>query len=177
MSKELASLSDEQCSQHSVIQGRGTVGKTAVLTVVERGGDARSQILTDVNGETIKQPITANVDKQAILNTDTSPVYNKVGKEFAKHETVDHVKEEYVRGNAHINTVEGYFSQLKRSINGTYHHVSDKHLPRYLAEFDYRYSTRKTDDGSRMMRAIEQTRGKQLMYDALTRENRERSEG
>ena len=108
-----------------------------------------------------------NAAPQAVLNTDTSTVYNEVGKKFAKHETVDHGAGEYVRGDAHNNTAEGYFSQLKRSVNGTYHHVSGKHLSRYLAEFDYRYSTRKTDDGSRMMCAIEQTRGKRLMYAAL----------
>jgi len=104
---------------------------------------------------------------QYVLNTDTSPVYNEVGREFSKHETVDHVKDEYVRGNAHINTAEGYFSQLKRSINGTYHHVSNKHLDRYLAEFDYRYSTRKAIDGDRTLRTIAQTKGKRLVYKDL----------
>lgn len=153
-----------KAKRERVIQGRGTIGKTPVLSIVERGGEVRSQVLNDVNSETVSQPLRANVDSQATLNTDTSPVYNQVGKEFAKHETVDHGKEEYVRGAAHINTAEGYFSQLKRSINGTYHHVSEKHLDRYLAEFDYRYSTRKSVDGDRTMRAIEQTRGKRLTY-------------
>ena len=105
------------------------------------------------------------MDTQAVLNTDTSPVYNHVGKEFAAHATVDHGKEEYVRGNAHINTAGGYFSQLKRSIDGTHHHVSEKHLPRYLAEFDYRYSTRKAEDGIRTEDAIRRTVGKRLTYE------------
>jgi len=157
-----------------VIQGRGTVGKTPVFAIVERGGDARSQVVNETNGETVRQSLVENVDKQATLNIDTSTVYNQVGKEFAKHETVDHGKEEYVRGGAHINTAEGYFSQLKRSINGTYHHVSAKHLGSYLAEFDYRYSTRKSIDGDRTMRALEQTRGKQLRYAALTQSRGER---
>ncbi len=153
-----------RAKREQVIQGRGTVGKTAVLAMVERGGDARSQALTDVNSDTVKQPIAANVDKYATLNTDTSPVYNKVGKEFAKHEKVDHAKEEYVRGAAHINTAEGYFSQLKRSIDGTHHHVSGKHLPRYLAEFDFRYSTRKDEDGIQFEKTIKRIAGKRLTY-------------
>lgn len=167
-----------RAKREKVISGRGTVGKTPVFTIVERGGDARSQVVGEVNGETVRQPLMENVDTQATLNTDTSPVYNQVGKEFAKHETVDHIAGEYVRGkgknSAHINTAEGYFSQLKRSINGVYHHVSTKHLDRYLAEFDYRYSTRKSVDGNRTMRAIEQTRGKRLQYRSLTQSRDER---
>jgi transposase-like protein len=147
------------------IQGRGTVGKTPVFSMVVRNGEVRSQVLGEVNSETVRQPLKANIDAQAILNTDTSPVYNQVGKEFAAHETVDHGKEEYVRGDAHINTAEGYFSQLKRSIDGTHHHVSDKHLPRYLVEFDYRYSTRKEEDGKRTEDAIKRTVGKRLTYE------------
>ncbi|MBI5034517.1 MAG: IS1595 family transposase [Chloroflexi bacterium] len=146
------------------IQGRGTVGKTAVLAVVERGGEVRSQVVENVNDATVRPILKANVDPQAILNTDTSPVYNQVGKEFAKHETVDHGKEEYVRGTAHINTAEGHFSQLKRSIDGTHHHVSAKHLDRYLAEFDYRYTTRKQEDGLRTEELIKRAVGKRLTY-------------
>lgn len=153
-----------KAKRERVIQGRGTVGKTAVLTVVARGGEARSQVVANVDDATVRPPLKANVDPSAILNTDTLPVYNQVGKEFAKHETVDHGAGEYVRGKAHINTAEGYFSQLKRSISGTYHHVSEKHLPRYLAEFDYRYTTRNENDGDRMVHAIEQMGGKRLTY-------------
>ncbi len=147
-----------------VIKGRGTMGKTPVLTIVERGGEARSQVIENITTKSLPEPIRANVDSQATLMTDTHSGYLEAGKHFAKHETVDHTKEEYVRGNAHINTAEGYFSQLKRSINGTYHHVSDKHLDRYLAEFDYRYTTRRAEDGDRTLKAIEQMSGKRLMY-------------
>jgi len=80
--------------------------------------------------------------------TDASGVYTESGADFKSHETVDHSKSEYVRGLAHSNTVEGYFSQLKRSIDGTYHHVSEQHLHRYLSEFDYRYNNRRTADGA-----------------------------
>ena len=118
-----------------------------------------------VDADSVRQPLTENVGAQFVLNTDTSPVYNQVGKEFAKHETVDHSKEEYVCGTAHINTAEGYFSKLKRSIDGTNHHVSEKHLPRYLAEFDFRYSTRKDADGTRIEKAITRVTGKRLTYE------------
>jgi len=153
------SKSMHKAKREQVIQGRGTIGKTPVFSMVERKGEVRSQILGEVNGETVRQPLNPNIDAQAVLNTDTSPVYNQISKEFAAHETVDHGKEEYVRGNAHINMAEGYFSQLKRSIDGTYHHVSGKHLSRYLAKFDYRYSTRKEEDGKRTEDAIRRTVG------------------
>jgi hypothetical protein len=96
--------------------------------------------------------------------TDGSPVYTAPGQVFASHETVNHSEGEYVRGDAHSNTVENYFSQLKRSIDGTHHHVSHRHLDRYLAEFDFRYNSRKEKDGERTVKAIRQTTGRRLMY-------------
>ena len=101
--------------------------------------------------------------------TDELNVYREAGKEFASHETVEHGKGEYARGQAHINnTAEGYFSQLKRSIDGTHHHVSAHHLHRYLGEFDYRYNTRKVTDSERTQQAIRMTTGKRLMYQQPT---------
>lgn len=142
------------------------VGKKAVVSVVERGREVRLEMVDHVDDYAVRLPRKQNVSKQAVPMTDQDAVYKEIGKEFAGHESVkvDHSKEEYVRGNAHVNTAGGYFSQLKRSIDGTYHHVSEKHLPRYLAEFDYRYTTRKTNDGDRAIRALEQTGGKRLMY-------------
>lgn len=96
--------------------------------------------------------------------TDELNVYEKPGQEFASHETVNHGEKEFVRGKAHINTAEGYFSQLKRSIDGTHHHVSAFHLHRYLGEFDYRYNTRKITDSERTQKAIHMTAGKRLLY-------------
>jgi hypothetical protein len=96
--------------------------------------------------------------------TDSFPAYRPGGKKFASHETVDHGKKEYSRGRVHTNTVEGYFSQLKRSIDGTHHHVSERHLNRYLGEFDYRYGTRKVKDGERVEEAIRRVAGKRLTY-------------
>lgn len=146
-------------------RGRGAANKTPVLTLVERNGEARSQAMVAVTGENVKRVLREHVDLKSILFTDEFGVYKVPGKEFAAHETVEHGKGEYSRGKAHTNSAEGYFSQLKRSIDGTHHHVSERHLNRYLAEFDYRYSTRKLKDGERTELAIQRTTGKRLRYE------------
>ena len=117
-----------------------------------------------VSSQNIRKVLNERVSHEATLQTDTFPAYESVGKEFKAHETVDHGTGEYANGNAYTNTVEGYFSQLKRSLKGTYHHVSEKHLDRYLAEFDYRYNTRKDKDGDRTKAAIKRVTGKRLTY-------------
>jgi hypothetical protein len=100
--------------------------------------------------------------------TDEAPAYAKIGDEFAGHGTVNHSKEEYVRAFfSHTNTVEGYFSILKRGITGVYHHVSAQHLHRYLAEFYFRYNERialGVDDGERADKALCGAAGKRLTY-------------
>ena len=109
----------------------------------------------------------AQVHPQSTLMTDTAGGYARLGKEFARHEMVDHGASEYVRGDAHSNTVEGYFSVLKRGITGVYHHVSEAHLKRYLAEFDFRYNERAAlgvSDGERAVRALKGIEGKRLTY-------------
>jgi transposase-like protein len=138
--------------------------KTAVVTLVARGGEARSQVMNRVTGKNIKKALDEHIAEDAQLMTDRFPSYRAPGRKFASHQTVDHGAGEYARGNAHVNTVEGYFSQLKRSVDGTHHHVSTRHLHRYLCEFDLRYSTRKIVDGERTVRAIKQTVGKRLAY-------------
>ncbi len=103
----------------------------------------------------------------AHLRTDESGVYWQTGEGFASHLTVNHSAKEYVRGDAHTNTVEGYFSILKRGIVGVYHHVSEEHLKRYLAEFDFRYNERIAlgiDDVERTSRALRGIVGKRLTY-------------
>src|SRR5437868_417447 len=97
-----------------------------------------------VTAQNLKNVLVENVDRSAQIMTDSFVGYNNIGEHFAGHESVNHSANEYVRGLAHTNTVEGYFSLLKRGINGTYHHVSEKHLHRYLAEFDFRYNSRKS---------------------------------
>lgn len=145
-------------------RGRGAANKTPVVSLVERDGEVRSQVMEHVTGKNIKETLEAQVSKDAHLMTDELNVYREPGKAFASHETVEHGKGEYVRGRAHINTAEGYFSQLKRSIDGTHHHVSAYHLHRYVGEFDYRYNTRKFTDSERTQQAIRMTTGKRLTY-------------
>jgi len=138
--------------------------KTPVVSLVERDGNVRSQVVTDVSGKNLKEVLTRNIEPEAALMTDSFRAYKEPGKSFASHETVDHGKDEYVRGEVHTNTVEGFFSQLKRSIDGTHHHVSEKHLDNYLNEFDFRYNSRKMKDGERTELAIQKVAGKRLMY-------------
>jgi hypothetical protein len=96
--------------------------------------------------------------------TDESHPYPPAVRDFAAHRTVCHGQKEYVRGDAYTNTVEGYFSLLKRGIIGTFHNVSKKHLPLYLAEFDHRYNHRKVTDGERTLEGIAKADGKRLTY-------------
>ena len=145
----------------------GSVGKQVVFTLVERGGRARSFHVANVTGKTLGPIMFRNVSRKSALMTDDAGQYRPIGKEFASHETVNHGIEEYVRGSAHSNTVEGFFSILKRGVIGTYHHVSEAHLSRYLHEFDFRYSNRIALGITDTMRADELLRGiggKRLTY-------------
>ncbi len=145
----------------------GGMGKQIVHTLVERGGSARSHHIANVIGKTLRPILTSQVSRKSTLMTDTHGGYHRVGKEFARYEMVDHGAEEYVRGDAHSNTVEGYFSVLKRGITGIYHHISEAHLKRYLAEFDFRYNERAAlgiSDGERATRALKGIEGKRLTY-------------
>jgi transposase-like protein len=146
-------------------KGKGNkTKKVPVFALVQRGGDVRSFVMPRVTAKNLKTVLTANVEQSAQLMTDSFVGYKDLGTHFAGHESVNHSAKEYVRGPAHTNTVEGYFSLLKRGIIGTYHHVSEKHLHRYLAEFDFRYNARKTDDTVRALLAMKGTEGKRLQY-------------
>jgi transposase-like protein len=145
----------------------GAVGKQVAFTLVERGGRARSFHVANVTGKTLRPIMVKHVSRKSALMTDDAGQYRPIGKEFASHETVNHGIEEYVRGNAHSNTVEGFFSILKRGVIGTYHHVSEAHLSRYLAEFDFRYNTRSAlgvEDTERTNEALKGSTGKRLTY-------------
>jgi transposase-like protein len=145
--------------------GRGG-DKTPVVALVERGGIVRSLRIANVTGDTLGTVIRRNVAREAHLRTDAFPSYTKVGKEYASHFTVNHL-DEYVHGEIHTNTAENFFSILKRGINGVYHHVSEAHLPRYLAEFDFRYNNRIAngiDDAARTRLALSMVGGKRLRY-------------
>ena len=128
-------------------------------------GEARSRVLPTVTGATLEKAIAEQVNMaDSFLHTDGLMAYRQLGRQFRKHEFVDHSAHEYVRGTVTTNHAEGFFSQLKRSVDGTHHHVSVEHLPRYLAEFDFRYTTRKMNDSQRMERIIGQTGGRRLSY-------------
>jgi transposase-like protein len=145
----------------------GGMGKQIVHTLVERDGSARSHHIANISGATLRPILVTQVSRKSALMTDTAGGYMGVGKEFDRHEMVDHGIGEYVRGDAHSNTVEGYFSILKRGINGTYHHVSEAHLKRYLSEFDFRYTYRAKlgyTDAARADKAMQGIVGKRLMY-------------
>jgi transposase-like protein len=141
--------------------------RNVVLTLVERGGSARS---FHVEGTTLGQLvpiIRANIKRETDLMTDQASWYKKVGTTFASHQTVDHSRDEYVRGEVTTNTVEGYYSIFKRGMKGVYQHCAEKHLHRYLAEFDFRYSNRVAlgvDDVARADRALKGIVGKRLTY-------------
>jgi hypothetical protein len=145
----------------------GGMGKQIVHTLVERGGAARSHHIANVSGKTLRPILIKHADRKSALMTDTAGGYHRLGKEFSRHEMVDHGKDEYVRGDAYSNTVEGYFAVLKRGIVGTFHHVSEQHLHRYLAEFDFRYSNRialGVGDEARATIAMRGIVGKRLTY-------------
>lgn len=145
-------------------KGRGAAHKEKIFSLVERGGKVRSFHVANVNSKTLKPILLSQVAGDANLMTDEAKVYKKIGQEFASHNVVCHSKGEYVRGNAYTNTIEGFFSRLKRGLVGTYHHVSAFHLKRYVVEFDFRYNTRKSTDTERLMTVIGGIGGKRLMY-------------
>lgn len=154
----------------------GGLGKEIVLALVERGGKVRSQHVPEVTRETLRPILIAQIDRKSFLMTDDAGQYRDLRWSFAKHETVSHTIGEYVRGEAHSNTVENYFSIFKRGITGTYHHISQQHLKRYLAEFDFRYNERlslEITDAERARKAVSGVVGKRVTYQqTFGRQNR-----
>ena len=145
----------------------GGIGKEAVFALVERGGRVRSQQVPSVSAKTLRPIMVEQINKATALMTDDAGQYRHMHKDFARHEVVNHGILEYVRGDAHTNTIEGYFSILKRGITGTYHHVSAQHLKRYLAEFDFRYNERENlgvSDAQRMEKSLKGIVGKRMTY-------------
>lgn len=153
--------------------------KLKVLALVDRDtGRVRSMVVDDLRPETIAPILAANISREARLMTDEAHVYKKIGVGFADHGTVNHKRDEYVSlsdSTIYTNTIEGVFSIFKRGMKGVYQHASKKHLHRYLAEFDFRYSNRianGVDDSARAVIALEGVVGKRLTY----RSTGERSE-
>lgn len=155
-------------NKHKNKRKRGSQGganKAPVVSLVERDGTVRSFSVQAVNAATLRPILDHHISKKTYLMTDDAAVYPWVTQEFAGHGSVNHSKGEYVRENFwHTNTVENYFSILKRGITGIYHHVSQKHLSRYVGEFDFRYNSRDISDADRTSSALKGITGKRLTY-------------
>ncbi len=146
---------------------RGYDHKFAVLTLVERGGKARSFQIDRATIKTVTPIVRGNVARETAIMTDEAGYYHHMERLFLSHESVNHNEDEWVRGNAHTNTIEGFFSIFKRGMKGVYQHCSEKHLHRYLAEFDFRYNNRaalEISDGMRAESALQGISGKRLKY-------------
>jgi hypothetical protein len=141
--------------------------KMAVFSLVERDGKARSFHIANVTAETVRPLIEAGASRESHFRTDESGIYWKVGEEFASHKTVVHSAEEYVRGDAHVNSAEGFFGLFKRAMYGQFHSISEAHLHRYLAEADFKYNYRSAlgyDDTDRAAALLRGVKGKRLLY-------------
>ena len=147
---------------------RKPANKKAVVALVERidtgTGNVRSFHVANVNAKTLRPLIVTNVKRDTRLMTDRASVYVEVGREYDGHGKLDHSAREYVRDASHTNTVENFFSIFKRGVIGTYHHMSEVHLHRYTAEFDFRYNTRLITDAERADKALLGIAGKRLTY-------------
>lgn len=146
---------------------RGAAEKAAVVGMVQRGGDVRFRMLDRVTSDRLHELLAENADHTCRLITDEHAGYRRVGEAFkGGHEAVKHTVKEYVRRgtDVHTNTIEGVFSLIKRGVMGTFHSVSKKHLPNYLNEFEFRWNTRKLNDGERVAAAIKHVDGKRLQY-------------
>jgi len=155
------------------VTGKGWQGhrawhtKQKVVSLVERGGKARSIKVQDLKPATVKKVLDENVNKESRLHTDQANFYKKPGKEFAEHASVNHASLEYARGDVTTNSVEGFFGIFKRGLTGVYQHCGEQHLQRYMYEFDFRYSNRTAlgiDDAKRTELAVKGAAGKRLTY-------------
>jgi transposase-like protein len=138
-------------------QESGKDNKTAVMGMLERDGKAR---LTVIGANTFKDLVRANVERTAIVVTDSHLSYHGLGQEYADHQTVNHAAQEYKRGIYYTNSVEGFFSLFKRTILGTYHQVSPKHLEQYCKESSFRYNSRKIKDKERFTQLLSNPKGR-----------------
>ena len=148
-------------------RGRGSVKKTPVFSLLERDGSVKSKVVEHVTAKNLQSAIYESVDRNSIICTDEFKSYKGLDKGFKAHKVVNHSIEQYVDGIAYTNSVEGFFSILKRGINGIYQHVSKHHLQNYLSEFDFRYNHRKISDAERTFEALKGFEGKRLLYKAL----------
>lgn len=147
--------------------GKGFHHKMKVLSLVERGGKSRSIVVADVGMATIVPIVKANLDRESHVMTDEATAYRYLSHHFAKHTHVKHRAGQYAHGDTSTNTIEGFFSIFKRGMRGVYQFCGEKHLHRYLAEFDFRYSNRAAvgcNDTERADRLLLGVVGKRLTY-------------
>jgi hypothetical protein len=143
--------------------------KHIVMTLIDRGGEARSFHIKNATAKTLRDTAVKIASRKSYLMTDENAAYTKLGKEFDGHGTVNHSANEYARlgGFIHVNSAENYFSIFKRGVIGTFHHISEQHLHRYLAEFDFRYNNRSglgVEDAERADKIMAGITGKRLTY-------------
>jgi len=138
--------------------------KKKVVALVERDGRARSFHVANIHANNVRSVLVTNVDRASHLMTDDARLYWAVGREFASHGTTLHASRKYAEGDKHSNNAENFFSIFKRGVIGIYHHMSEAHLHRYTAEFDFRYNTRKITDSERTDAALLGAIGKRLTY-------------
>jgi hypothetical protein len=149
------------------LKGGKSTNKRAIVALVERGGKVRTFHIPRADKATVSKIVMDNIHHESRLHTDESHLYFGADKHFATHETVKHSAKEYARGDVNTNSAEGYFSIFKRGMRGVYQHCSEKHLHRYLAEFDFRYNHRAAlgfSDEARTEAAIRSAEGKRLTY-------------
>ena len=144
------------------------------MAIIQRQGGVRTAILKSASTANLLRTLRQHVDENATIMTDDWRGYQHVdGYFFGGHQKVKHSKREYARGSAHINTAESFFALLKRGIHGSFHHVSKKHLPRYLDEFSFRWEHRGVDDQQRTVAALRLAEGRRLRYRSLVHDEQE----
>lgn len=154
--------------------------KRPIVALVERGGEARAFHTPHVTAKNVRDVLVRHADRQSRLHTDESRLYPAVGREYWRHETVNHGKKEYARGDVTTNSVEGFFGIFKRGMVGVYQHCGEQHFQRYLDEFTFRYSHRVRlgyDDEDRAQLALRGIEGKRLTYRRISSTQDTEAEG
>jgi transposase-like protein len=160
-------IGGKEKNKHVGKRKRGNIGgkgKQSVFALVERDGQSHSFRVANISGEELRPLIVTHVSRKSVLMTDEGGQYFHAGKEFARHEKINHSADEYVRGDVYTNTAECRFSLMKRAVYGAHHSISEAHLDRYMVEWDFKWNTRKMKDGERAALIAKGIEGKRLTY-------------
>lgn len=155
---------------------KGYMEKTPVMGMIERGGKLRANVVSEVNQITLQPMVKSNVEDSAVVITDNFWGYRGLDQHFSFHQVINHTFNEYVNGDIHTNTIEGFWSLLKRGVYGIYHQVSPKHLQRYVDEYAFRYNSRQVKDGDRFVLSLANVNGR-LTYKQLVQDGKSKKEG